>query len=68
MLNSILFGTYCISLGAMGYNIGRMKLMDDQEREIKEYREYDFENEKVKVDKEAKCIILAKYKPSSVPE
>ena len=46
----------------MGVNLAKMKLMDDQEREIREYREYDYENEKVKIDKEAKCIILAKNK------
>ena len=62
MLNSLLFGSYCFSIGAIGYNLAKQKLMDDFERDIKEYREYDFENEKIKVDKEAKCIILAKYK------
>ena len=66
MLNSVLFGSYLVSCGAIVNNMAKMKYQDDFEREIKEYREYDFNNEKIKkeiFDKSntAKCIILAKY-------
>ena len=66
MLNSVLFGSYLVSCGAIVNNMTKMKYQDDFEREIKEYREYDFNNEKIKkeiFDKSntAKCIILAKY-------
>jgi len=66
MLNSVLFGTYAVSAGAIIYNIASQKMKDDVQRDIKEYREYDFINEKMKKEsfengKELKCIILAKY-------
>ena len=73
MLNSVLFGTYCFSIGAIIYNLNRIKMQDDYEREIKEYREYEFENEKLKKEhfqKDVKCIILGKHqeKPVEQPE
>ena len=66
MLNSLLFGAYAFSMGAMAYNAARIKFQDDFEREIKEYREYEFENEKLKKEhfensKSNKCIILGKH-------
>ena len=48
MLNSILFGSYCGAFAGLCYNTIKIKQQDDWEREIKEYREYDFENEKLK--------------------
>jgi hypothetical protein len=48
MLNSLLFGTYSLSIGAIVYNIAKTKLQDDFETEIRSYREYDFNNEKLK--------------------
>jgi len=68
-LNSVLFGTYCVSIGAIVYNFSRIKYQDDYEREIKEYREYEFENEKLKkqhFEKDVKCIILAKHSESPI--
>ena len=67
MINSLLFGTYSLSIGAIIYNIAKTKLQDDFENEIRQYREYDYNNEKLKKEqfqsgKESKCIILAKYK------
>ena len=66
MLNSALFGTYCVSVGAIVYNTVRIKWQDDFSREIKDYREYDFNHEKMEKeqfeDKPVKCIVLAKYK------
>ena len=50
MLNSILFGTYSLSIGAICYNIAKSKLQDDFETEIRAYREYDYNNEKLKKD------------------
>jgi hypothetical protein len=66
MLNSVLFGTYCVTVGIIGANTIRAKLMDDMDRELKAYREYDFNYEKMKPEqfqkaKEENCIILAKY-------
>lgn len=44
----------------------RIKWQDDLNREIKEYREYHFQDEKFKKEqfegKPVKCIVLAKYK------
>lgn len=74
MLNSILFGTYSLSIGAIIYNLAKIKLQDDFESEIRQYREYDYNNEKLKKQdflkgKETKCIILAKYKDvNQIPE
>jgi len=48
MLNSILFGTYSFSIGAIIYNIAKIKLQDDFESEIRQYREYDYNNETLK--------------------
>ena len=48
MLNTVLFGTYAMSAGAIVYNLAQSKYKDDQQRDIKEYREYDFINEKMK--------------------
>ena len=66
MLNSVLFGSYLLSCSAIVGNMAKIKYQDDLQREIKEYREYDFNNEKIKKEifdksQTAKCIILAKY-------
>ena len=64
MLNSVLFGSYLVSCGAIINNMAKMKYQDDFEREIKDYREYDFNHEKIKKEifqKPSKAIILAKY-------
>jgi len=49
-LNSLLFGTYAASAGGIIYNIIKLRLMDDLEKEIRALREYDFDYEKM--DKE----------------
>ena len=66
MLNTVLFGSYVLSCGAIIRNFVKMKQQDDMERDIKLYREYNYNDEKIKkemFDKyhTAKCIILAKY-------
>jgi hypothetical protein len=50
MLNSVLFGSYLVSCGAIIRNMAKMKYQDDFERDIKEYREYDFHNETIRKD------------------
>ena len=66
MLNTALFGTYCISVGAIIYNQVRIKWQDDFNRELHDYREFDFHDEKFKKEKFEgkgfKCIVLAKYR------
>ena len=66
MLNSVLVGSYLLSCGSIVNNMKKMKYQDDFEREIKDYREYDYDNEKIKEEifgksNSAKCIILDKY-------
>ena len=73
MLNSALFASYCATLGLLGYNVVKSKLIDDFDRELREYREYDFSHEKLKKDqfqknKEVNCIILAKYQSQDQQE
>ena len=66
MLDSVIFSSYCMAVGAMGYNFAQIKFNDDFQRDISEYREYDYENETLKSEKfdtaATKCVILAKYK------
>jgi len=62
MLNTALFGAYCGSMMGMAYCAVKMKMMDDFEREIREYREFDFENEKLRDEPLKKAIVLAKIK------
>lgn len=65
MLNTLLFGSYCGAMGALCYHTAQINDLDHQDRDIKEYREYDFENEKVKKpdhNKEIKAIVLAQYR------
>ena len=66
MLDSVLFGSYAMAVSAMGYNFAQIKYQDDFQRDVREYREYDYANETLKrekFDQEAtKCVILAKYK------
>jgi len=50
------------ALGALCYHTAKINENDHFDREVKDYREYDFENEKVKKpdhDKEIKAIVLA---------
>jgi len=64
MLDSLLFGTYACSVGVMAYHTAQIKYQDDFEREIKDYREYDYANETLKRERfsgPTNCIILAKY-------
>jgi hypothetical protein len=65
MITGALFAGYAFGVGSIVYNISRIKLMDDFEREIRDLREYDYQNETINADKDLpiKCIILAKYKP-----
>jgi len=71
MLNTLAFGSYCTALAAMCYNLHKAKEQDDFEREIKEYREYDFEHEtirNIKDNETQKAIVLAKYRHESNQE
>ena len=61
MLNSVLFGSYCMSLAGLGYLAVKAKLMDDWEREIKDLREFNYEDEQLREGK-GKAVILAKIK------
>jgi len=62
MLNSALFGAYCCSVVGMAYCAVKLKLMDDMEKEIREYREFDFENEKLRDEPLKKAIVMATIK------
>lgn len=65
MITSALFAGYAFGAGSIIANITRIKLMDDFEREIRDLREYDYQNETINAEKDLpiKCIILAKYQP-----
>ena len=65
MITSALFAGYAFGAGSIITNITRIKLMDDFEREIRDLREYDYQNETINAEKDLpiKCIILAKYQP-----
>lgn len=62
MLNSLLFGAYCASIGGLAVQAAKIKMMDDFEKEVRTYREFDFNNEKLRDDKHKKAIVLATYK------
>lgn len=66
MLTYGLFAGYSFGLGAMIYNLGRIKLQDDFETEIKALREYDISNETINAEKDlpVNCMLLIKYKPN----
>lgn len=61
MLNSVLFGSYCVTLGGLGYLAVKTKLMDDWEREIKDMREFNYEDEALR-EGTGKAVVLAKVK------
>ena len=64
MFDSLLFASYTLAVSGMAYNTAQIKYQDDFEREVREYREYDYANETLrreKLDGAAKCIVLAKY-------
>ena len=61
MLNSVLFGSYCVSMAAVAMFQIKQKQIDDFEREIKEYREFEYEHETLATDNRKKAIVLAKY-------
>ena len=53
MLNTAIFGAYLGSCAGMAYFTAKVKLLDDMERDIRTYREFDFANEKLR-DEEKK--------------
>ncbi len=69
MLTTGLFAGYSFGVGAIIYNLSKIKLQDDFEREIRDLREYDIQNEMIKAEKDlpANCMVLAKYIPSDNP-
>jgi len=68
----MLFGSYCVSVAGMVYFVTRIKLMDDFEKDIRDIREFDFHNEKLREESgkygDKRAIVLATYKPPVVPE
>ncbi|CDW74479.1 UNKNOWN [Stylonychia lemnae] len=64
MLTSGLFAGYSFGVGAIVYNLCRTKLQNDFEQELRNLREYDFQNETIPLKElPVKCMILAKYDP-----
>ena len=65
MLTYGLFAGYSFGVSAIAYNLARIKLQDDFERELRDLREYDIANETIKVSKDlpTDCMILAKFRP-----
>ena len=64
MLTNVIFGSYCVGLGAISYNLYRIKMMDDFERQIRDLREFDFHNEELRQEtdkKKQRAIVLAHY-------
>ena len=70
MITSTLFAGYSFGVGAIAYNLTRMKLQDDFENEVRKLREYDFSHEAINTEKDLpiKCMILAKYNPADNTE
>lgn len=64
MLTNTLFFGYSLSLGAMAYNLARIKLQNDYEAEIRALREYNVQDEKINTkDLPLDCMILVNYDP-----
>ena len=70
MISTALFTGYAFGVSSIVYNIAKIKLQDDFEREIRDLREYDYTNELINAEKDlpVKCIILAKYIPEQNPD
>ncbi len=65
MITTGLFTGYAFGVSSIVYNMARIKLQDDFEREVRDLREYDYGHEHINAEKDLpiKCIILAKYNP-----
>ena len=65
MITSALFTGYSLGVGAIVYNLARIKLQDDFENDVRKLREYDFSHEPINTERDLPidCIILAKYQP-----
>ena len=67
MITSCLFAGYAMGVGAITYNLAKIKLQDDFESDVRKLREYDFSHEKIDIENNPKVsqasIILLKYKP-----
>jgi hypothetical protein len=72
MLDSLLTASYGLAVAAMAYNTAKIKFQDDFEREVRDYREYDYANETLSREKlegaATKCVILAKYQDHQIAE
>ena len=61
-MEQLLFSSYCASVAGMAYYAGKSKLQDDFEKEIKDLREFDFNNEDLRDSTGApdkRAIVLA---------
>jgi hypothetical protein len=67
MITSCLFAGYAMGVGAITYNLAKIKLQDDFESDVRKLREYDFSHEKIDIENNPKVsqasIILLKYNP-----
>jgi len=65
MITGALFTGYAFGVGAIVYNITRIKMQDDFENEIRKLREYDYNHETINAEKDlpVNCMLLAKYVP-----
>ena len=70
MLTNCLFAGYALGVSGIVYNLGRTKLSNDFESDIRALREYDFSNERINPEKDlpANFMVLAKYNPEDNKE
>ena len=66
-MDTVLAAAYFMTVGGMGWNLIKIKLQNDYESEIKDYREYDLSHERIKIgtdkiDPDGKYIVLANHK------
>ncbi len=72
MIESFLFGSYLLSLSAIGRNLISQKLQNDWEADLKDLREYDLANERIVVEriedqKNVVILVSPEAKPGQTP-
>ena len=65
MLDSAIFGTYCVGISAIFYNLTRIKKQNEYEEHIKGLREFDLSTDKLRPEhlqnSDQDILVLCKY-------
>ena len=69
MLDSVMFGSYCLGLSAILLNLARNKKQDEYEEYIKGLREFDLSTDKLRPEHmkndSSDVLVLCKYSESA---